>query len=89
LLTSLVPPLLRFRRSRQNLRLGFVGIDPETAQEEGFRLFQELGKPNWPMILGFFPIFFLGGYFIYSSLVVGNGSAIATTTAKAKRWCCP
>ncbi len=41
------------------------------------------------MILGFFPIFFLGGYFIYSSLVVGNGSAIATTTAKAKRWCCP
>lgn len=53
-----------------------AAIDPETAQEEAFRLFQELGKQNWPMILGSFLIFFLGGYFIYSSLFAAIGSAM-------------
>ncbi|MEQ1747434.1 MAG: ABC transporter permease [Saprospiraceae bacterium] len=51
-------------------------IDPEVAQGEAFRLFQELGKQNWPMIVGSFLIFFLGGYFIYSSMFAAIGSAM-------------
>lgn len=53
-----------------------AAIDPEMAQGEAFRLFQELGKQNWPMIVGSFLIFFLGGYFIYSSMFAAIGSAM-------------
>jgi len=55
---------------------GAATIDPEVAQGEAFRLFQELGKQNWPMIVGSFLIFFLGGYFIYSSMFAAIGSAM-------------
>lgn len=55
---------------------GATTIDPEMAQGEAFRLFQELGKQNWPMIVGSFLIFFLGGYFIYSSMFAAIGSAM-------------
>ena len=36
----------------------------------------EISKQNWPLILFSFVIFFLGGYFIYSSLFAAIGSAI-------------
>ncbi len=51
-------------------------IDPEVAQGEVFRIFSELGKQNWPMLIGSFIIFFLGGYFIYSSMFAAIGSAM-------------
>ncbi|MBK6929638.1 MAG: ABC transporter permease [Saprospirales bacterium] len=51
-------------------------IDPEMAQGEAFRIFAELGKQNWPLIVGSFVIFFLGGYFIYSSMFAAIGSAM-------------
>jgi ABC-2 type transport system permease protein len=53
-----------------------AAIDPEMAQGEAFRMFQELGKQNWPLIVGSFVIFFLGGYFIYSSMFAAIGSAM-------------
>lgn len=51
-------------------------IDPEVAQGEAFRIFSELSKQNWPLIVSAFIIFFLGGYFIYSSLFAAIGSAM-------------
>jgi ABC-2 type transport system permease protein len=36
----------------------------------------ELGKQNWPLLIGSFIIFFLGGYFIYSSMFAAIGSAM-------------
>lgn len=55
---------------------GQPAIDPEMAQGEAMRIFAELGKQNWYLIVGSFIIFFLGGYFIYSSLFAAIGSAM-------------
>lgn len=51
-------------------------IDPEQVEGEAFRFMAEVSKQNWPLILFSFVIFFLGGYFIYSSLFAAIGSAI-------------
>ncbi len=55
---------------------GQATIDPEMAQGEAFRIFSELGRQNWTLLVGSFIIFFLGGYFIYSSLFAAIGSAM-------------
>ena len=55
---------------------GQPAIDPEMAQNEAFRLFAELGKQNWALLISSFVIFFLGGYFIYSSMFAAIGSAM-------------
>lgn len=51
-------------------------IDPEQIQGEGMRIMAELSKQNWPLIIFSFIIFFLGGYFIYSSMFAAIGSAM-------------
>ncbi|MCW5922416.1 MAG: ABC transporter permease [Saprospiraceae bacterium] len=51
-------------------------IDPEEIEGETFRFMTEIGKQNWPLIIFSFIVFFLGGYFIYSSLFAAIGSAI-------------
>jgi ABC-2 type transport system permease protein len=55
---------------------GQPAIDPEMAQGEALRIFSELGKQNWYLIVGSFIIFFLGGYFIYASMFAAIGSAM-------------
>jgi ABC-2 type transport system permease protein len=40
------------------------------------QLIEELKRMNWPLILTTFILFFLGGFFIYSSLFAAVGSAI-------------
>ena len=55
---------------------GQPAIDPEMAQGEAMRIFSELGKQNWYLIVGSFIIFFLGGYFIYASMFAAIGSAM-------------
>ncbi len=56
---------------------GAAAIDPEEAQAEAFQLLQEIGKQNWPLLIGAFVVFFLGGYFIYASLFAAIGSAMS------------
>ncbi len=51
-------------------------IDVEEAQDMGRQLFAELGKQNWWGILPLFLFYFLGGYFLYSSLFAAVGSAM-------------
>jgi ABC-2 type transport system permease protein len=51
-------------------------IDPEQVEGEAFRFMAEIGKQNWPLIICSFIIFFLGGYFIYSSMFAAIGSAM-------------
>jgi ABC-2 type transport system permease protein len=46
-------------------------------ENEQFRLLAELSRQNWPLIIFSFIIFFLGGYFIYSSLFAAIGSAMS------------
>lgn len=59
-------------------------MDPEQAQGEAFRLMAELGKQNWPLLTFAFVIFFLGGYFIYSSLFAAIGSAMSDDTGESQ-----
>lgn len=55
---------------------GAPPIDPEQVEGEAFKFMNEMSKQNWTLILFAFIIFFLGGYFIYSSLFAAIGSAI-------------
>ena len=55
---------------------GAAPISEDDAQLFVTRGMAELGKQNWPLIISSFIIFFLGGYFIYSSLFAAIGSAM-------------
>lgn len=51
-------------------------IDPEDFQAKVALAMNELNNQNWWMILPLFILYFLGGYFLYSSLFAAVGSAI-------------
>ncbi len=68
-----------------------MGVDPQAAMEmqqasapvdmnmqdfNPLSLMEELKRMNWVYILAVFIVFFLGGFFIYSSLFAAVGSAI-------------
>lgn len=55
---------------------GQPAVDAEEAQGAAFRIFAELSRQNWPLLISAFIIFFLGGYFIYASLFAAIGSAM-------------
>ncbi len=55
---------------------GTESIDPELMQDTGMRIMAELSRQNWPLLISAFIIFFLGGYFIYSSMFAAVGSAM-------------
>ncbi|HLP93229.1 MAG TPA: ABC transporter permease [Saprospiraceae bacterium] len=55
---------------------GDATMDPEMVQDTGMRIMTELSKQNWPLLIGSFIIYFLGGYFIYSSMFAAVGSAM-------------
>lgn len=55
---------------------GAPPIDPDQMEDDSVRIFSELTRQNWTVIIISFIIFFLGGYFIYSSLFAAIGSAM-------------
>jgi ABC-2 type transport system permease protein len=55
---------------------GEAAMDPDFMQDNGMRIMAELSKQNWPLLIGSFIIYFLGGYFIYSSMFAAIGSAM-------------
>lgn len=55
---------------------GGESINPEDAQEMVALAIQEMSNQNWWLILPLFVVFFLGGYFLYSSLFAAVGSAM-------------
>lgn len=55
---------------------GAESIDPELMQDTGVRIMAELSKQNWPLLISAFIVYFLGGYFIYSSMFAAVGSAM-------------
>ena len=74
--TFLIPLVMGFDASSMPSPANAPQIDPEQMQGEGLRIMAELGKQNWPLIIFSFIIFFLGGYFIYSSMFAAIGSAM-------------
>ena len=75
----LVPLLMGFDASQMQQPMaagGAADVDPEMIQDTGMRIMAELSKQNWPLLIGAFIIYFLGGYFIYSSMFAAIGSAM-------------
>lgn len=80
LVTLLVPVLGGLDAGQMQPAMGpgqMPQIDPEAMESAQFRLLAELSRQNWPLIIFSFIIFFLGGYFIYSSLFAAIGSAMS------------
>lgn len=73
-----VPMLMGFDASSMQgpMTPGDATMDPELMQDTGMRIMAELSKQNWPLLIGSFIIYFLGGYFIYSSMFAAIGSAM-------------
>ena len=59
-------------------------MDPELMQDTGMRIMAELSKQNWPLLIGSFIVYFLGGYFIYSSMFAAIGSAMGDDTGEGQ-----
>ncbi|MFZ4477198.1 MAG: ABC transporter permease [Saprospiraceae bacterium] len=76
--TFLIPLIMHVdpAQMQSSMPQGPGAIDPEQAQGDALRIFSELSKQNWPLIVGSFIIFFLGGYFIYASMFAAIGSAM-------------
>jgi ABC-2 type transport system permease protein len=55
---------------------GVGEINPDDAEAMIGLAIQEMGNQNWWLILPLFVVFFLGGYFLYSSLFAAVGSAM-------------
>ena len=72
----LVPLVMGFDASQMQQPAGGAAVDPEMVQDTGMRIMNELSKQNWPLLIGSFMIYFLGGYFIYSSMFAAIGSAM-------------
>ncbi len=61
----------------QPMQPGIAGA-ANVAQESGAMagIMSGIGLINWPLILGCFVFYFLGGYFLYSALFAAVGSAV-------------
>jgi len=55
---------------------GVGEINPDDAEAMITLAIQEMSSQNWWLILPLFVVFFLGGYFLYSSLFAAVGSAM-------------
>ncbi|MBK9488327.1 MAG: ABC transporter permease [Haliscomenobacter sp.] len=63
---------------------GASSVNPEDTQAMVMAAMAEIGNVNWALILPLFIIYFLGGYFLYSSLFAAVGSAIGDDMGEAQ-----
>ncbi len=75
LISLLVNLLFGFNSTMPELDAG-AEIDPEDAEALIALAYKEISNLNWWMILPLFIFYFLGGYFLYSSLFAAVGSAM-------------
>ena len=65
-----------FNAPAPEMPAGAEQINPEDAEAMIGLAMQELSNQNWWLIFPLFVLFFLGGYFLYSSLFAAVGSAM-------------
>ncbi len=77
LLLPLIFPDMLHQMQAQPMQPGIAGA-ANVAQESGAMagIMSGIGLINWPLILGCFVFYFLGGYFLYSALFAAVGSAV-------------
>lgn len=57
-----------------------LGATPKAKQDITAKVFEQLGNINFPLILGCFFMYFLGGYLLYSALFAAIGAAVDNET---------
>jgi ABC-2 type transport system permease protein len=77
LLLPLIFPDMLHQMQAQPMQPGIAGA-ANVAQESGAMagIMNGIGLINWPLILGCFIFYFLGGYLLYSALFAAVGSAV-------------
>jgi ABC-2 type transport system permease protein len=77
LLLPIIFPDMLHQIQAQPMQPGIAGA-ANVAQESGAMagIMNGIGLINWPLILGCFVFYFLGGYFLYSALFAAVGSAV-------------
>jgi ABC-2 type transport system permease protein len=63
---------------------GTSNLNPEDTQAMIIAAMAEIGNVNWWLILPLFVIYFLGGYFLYSSMFAAVGSAVGDDMGEAQ-----
>lgn len=63
---------------------GAPAINPDDTQALVMAAMNEVGNIRWSLILPLFIVYFLGGYFLYSSLFAAVGSAIGDDMGEAQ-----
>lgn len=57
-----------------------LGAAPTTQQDAISKVFEQLDAINYPLIIGCFFVYFLGGYLLYSALFAAVGAAVDNET---------
>lgn len=73
----LINLIFGFDTTQMDMAPGASEIDSEEAQILAAQILQEFRNQDWWMILPLFVFYFLGGYFLYSSLFAAVGSAMS------------
>lgn len=77
LLLPLIFPDLAHQMQSQPMQPGLAGAGGAMKQSGALDgIMSGLHQVNWPLILGCFVFYFLGGYFLYSSLFAAVGSTV-------------
>lgn len=76
LMSLLVNAIFGFDTSQVNTTPTAANINPDDTNALIALAMRELGNQNWWTILPLFILYFLGGYFLYSSLFAAVGSAM-------------
>lgn len=76
-LLPLIFPGMMGQLQSQPMQPGMVGAGNAVQQSGALAgIMQGISQINWPLILGCFIFYFLGGYFLYSSLFAAVGSTV-------------
>jgi ABC-2 type transport system permease protein len=76
-LLPIIFPGMMGQMQNQPIQSGMVGAGNAVQQSGALAgIMQGMSQINWPLILGCFIFYFLGGYFLYSSLFAAVGSTV-------------
>ena len=57
-----------------------IGVQEQAKSNPAEKLFESLDSINFPLIIGCFIVYFLGGYLLYSALFAAIGAAVDNET---------
>ncbi len=75
-LLPLIFPGMAEQMQSQPMQPGMQGVQMANNNQAVAEIMKNISQVNWPLILGSFIFYFLGGYLLYSSLFAAVGSAV-------------